>query len=80
MIISPTGKQLNSGAPNWMVTSQIVGNDTTTGTTRVITRKLNQVVKNPPSMSSMCVKQTLIAQPAKKLRNSKMFKSSFMQS
>lgn len=37
----------------WMVTSQIVQPETLNGTTRVITRKLNQVVKNPPSMASM---------------------------
>ena len=45
--------------PAWMVNSQIVkAADKDIGTTRVITRKLNQVVKNPPSMASMGLKNT----------------------
>ena len=47
--------------PSWMVNSQIVTAEAPamSGTTRVVTRKLNQVVKNPPSLATMGVKHNL---------------------
>lgn len=80
MILTPGAQFKGSNAPAWMVTSQIVSSDATVqGTTRVVTRKLNQVVKNPPSMQSMCVKQTLLAKPVGKVKQSNQARSSFMQ-
>ena len=55
--------------PAWMVNSQIVNTNTVTvdpGKSRVVTRKLNQVVQNPPSMASMGLRHTTLAAIDKK--------------
>ena len=57
--------------PPWMINSQAAKPGNQFGTSRVVTRKLNQIVQNPPSMSSMGVKNTILANLTFKSKKSK---------